>query len=126
MASSKENHPRRTAILGAFAVLVLITAVIAIFGGILFQEGNPIPVLRAVYNLEWSEYRIVPLAGSEIKLLQKSGSEEPLTEYLADYGWLFRERLGAALFYDQNEETLFAEARMLTRRYVIYELDREP
>lgn len=117
---------KRTLVLVSFALGILFFAVALLFGAIIFQEGNPFPVIQALAGLEFSEESIVRIAGSDVKYVQKVGPETHLTEYLAGYEWAYRERLGAAIFYDKDELTLFAEARMLTRRYVVYQLDREP
>ena len=57
------------------------------------------------------------------KLIQKTGSEEALSEYLARYGWEFNDRLGSGIFYHREDRELFVEARMFSRFYIIYELD---
>ncbi len=49
----------------------------------IFQEGNPLPVALAVAKLELTGAEIVPVTPDETKLIQKSGSEEPLTRFLA-------------------------------------------
>ena len=125
--SGKKNPPyKRTLLLVGFALAVLAFAAALLFGAVLFQEGNPVPVAQALSRLELSGDRLVRIAGEPVKYVQKAGPEEPLTEYLAARGWELQERLGAAVFYEKENETLFAESRMLTRRYVVYELDREP
>lgn len=58
------------------------------------------------------------------KLIQKTGSEEALSEYLARYGWELKDRFGAAIFYHREDSDLLIEARMLSRFYIIYELDK--
>lgn len=117
---------KRTLVLAVFAMAILVFTMALLFGAIIFQEGNPFPVIEALSRLEFSDDSIVRIKGSDVKYIQKSGPETPLTEYVAGYEWTFRERLGAGIFYEKDELSLFAEARMLTRRYVVYVLDREP
>jgi hypothetical protein len=117
---------KRALVLSVFALGILFFAVALLFGAIIFQEGNPVPVLQALARLELSEEPITRITGADVKYIQTVGPETPLTEYLAAYGWSFRERLGAGIFYQKRDSALFAEARMLTRRYVVYQLDREP
>lgn len=116
----------RSRILLVFAVVILIFACFVLFGEIFFQEGNPFQVIRAALQLEMTGAGIVPVSGEEALFIQKVGDEDPLTEFLAGHGWVYRERLGSAIFYDRDEETLYVETRMLTRRYVVYELDQQP
>ncbi len=107
-----------------FSIFVL--ALVVYSNPIIFQEGSPLPVLRAVINLEISQVEIVPVTPDQ-KLLQKAGPEEPLHEYMQERGWNFKERMGSAIFYENDEgTTFFVEARMFTRRYIIYELESIP
>lgn len=122
----RKTASRRSRILLVFAVIILLFAFLMLFGEILLQEGNPFPVLRSAIQLELSGADVVPVAGEGILYIQKAGSEEPLTDYLSGYGWAFSERLGSSIFYERNGETLYADSRMLTRRYVVYELDQHP
>ncbi len=102
-------------------VLALFVFVLTAFNvQTLFQEGNPLPVFRAIVKLELTGTEIVPFA--ENKLLQKAGPETPLSDYLSVQGWIFKDRLGSAIFYEKNDESLSVCSRMLTRRYVVYEL----
>jgi len=105
-------------------VLIVLALVVAIFNIkilYLFQEGNPFPVLWGIIKLEFTDANIVPFA--EDKLIQKDGPETPLTDYLAERGWTFKDRLGAGIFYKKDNADLFVKARMLTRYYVVYELE---
>lgn len=126
MPGNTETPVKRTKLLIVFAVVVLLVTFLILFGEILIQEGNPVPVICAVIKLELTGAEIVPVTQDQMKLMQKTGPEGPLTEYLAARGWVFKDRLGAGIFYARNGDDLFAEARMLTRRYVIFELDRSP
>ncbi len=124
--SSGTVKSRRTLVLFGFALVILAFAVALLFGAIIFQEGNPFPVVQALARIELGGADVARISGPAVKYIQKVGPEEPLSEHLSGCGWAFRERLGAAIFYDRDGSTLTAEARMLTRRYVVYELDREP
>ncbi|HAA89415.1 MAG: hypothetical protein XD63_1670 [Thermoanaerobacterales bacterium 50_218] len=92
----------------------------------IFQEGNPLPVALAVAKLELTGAEIVSVTPDETRLIQKSGTEEPLTRFLAERGWRFKDRLGAAIFYERDGRTLLVGSRMFTRRYVIYVLKERP
>ncbi|MDK2820808.1 MAG: hypothetical protein PWP31_773 [Clostridia bacterium] len=105
-------------------VLIVLALVVAIFNIkilYLFQEGNPFPVLWGIIKLEFTDANIVPFAKD--KLIQKDGPETPLTDYLAERGYTFKDRLGAGIFYTKDNNDLLVKARMLTRYYVVYELE---
>ncbi len=108
-------------------LLILITLIIilllfsAYMWPVIFQEGNPLPIFWGLIRIELTSRKLV--AVTDYKLIQKTGPETALSEYMADYGWQFKDRLGAGIFYHRNNTELFVEARMLSRFYTIYELD---
>jgi hypothetical protein len=114
------SHGKKVIILASL-LLVLVVAVLNIKILYLFQEGNPFPVLWGIIKLELTDANIVPIA--EDKLIQKEGPETPLTDYLSEQGWAFKDRLGAGIFYAKDNANLYVEARMFTRYYVVYELE---
>ncbi len=124
--TKKSASRKRTLILFLFALIITAAVFWVVFQSILFQEGNPLQVIRAVSMLERSGDKLVRIPGEEIKYIQKAASEEPLSDYLVSKGWTFLERLGSSIFFEKDDETLCVETRMLTRRYLVYELDLEP
>ena len=89
---------------------------------LILQEGNPLPLIYGIAMLEIGNREVVQISVS--KIMQKAGNEEKLNRYLGAKGWDYRERLGSGIFYELGEEMLFVHARMFTRYYVIYELER--
>lgn len=104
-----------------FSIFVL--AIVVYYNTVLFQEGNPLPILRAAAKLETTQAEIVPVTPDQRILLQKAGPEDPLNEYMREKGLAFKERLGSAIFYENDEgSAILVQSRMFTRRYIIYEL----
>ncbi|QUL98728.1 MAG: hypothetical protein IMF26_01175 [Candidatus Fermentithermobacillus carboniphilus] len=83
-------------------------------------------VLIGILRLELGNKDIVLISDSDHKFIARDGSEEPLTKLLAAYGWQFVDRLGSGIFYRRDGQTLYVDARMFTRRYVIYDLEHHP
>ena len=116
---------KRAAILLVFVVMLFL--VLAFFASpIFFQEGNALPVLRALAAVEFLNRDLALIDGPVIKYLQKDGPVAPLTDYLAGHGWVFKDQLGSAIFYERNGQTLSVKVRKLTRFYTVYELEQEP
>ncbi len=106
-------------------MLILITMIAIFFiayGPIIFQEGNPLPVISGIIKLQLTSKDIVEI--SEKKLIQKTGDDWLLNSYLEDKGWNYRERLGAGIFYERNGEDLFFTTRMYTRYYIVHETEK--
>ena len=117
---------RQCLYLAVFIVVILLVIAVFFCKPIFFQEGNPLAVLSAIAALEFTGTNLVRIEGPDLKYIQKHGPEDPLNAYLSGLGWAWADRLGAAIFYKKEGQTLYVEARKLTRRYVVYQLDREP
>ncbi len=105
---------------------IFVLAIVGYYNTVLFQEGNPLPILRATAKLETTQAEILPVKPERRILLQKAGPEDPLNEYMLEKGLSFKERLGSAIFYqDDGGSVLLVDSRMFTRRYIIYELSGE-
>ncbi|AZT91570.1 hypothetical protein ELD05_13785 [Caldicellulosiruptor changbaiensis] len=89
----------------------------------IFQEGNPISLLKGIYKLEHYKLEIVPVAKN--KLIQKVQAPEgltPLNDYLKKYNWKFADQLGSVIIYKRGNQQLVIKMRMFTQKYVVYEL----
>jgi hypothetical protein len=109
-------------LLPASIIILVMLAVLIINQPVVFQEGNPLPVISAIIKIEFGASDIIQV--SSTKYMQKAGPPEPLNRLLAANGWRFVEQLGAGYFYTHNSEILFVMGRMLTSRYFIYELEK--
>ena len=106
-------------VLLAAIMLVLVFTIFNI--RTIFQEGNPLPVLWAIIKLEFTDSNIVAFA--ENKFIQKDGPETPLTDFLAEHAWEFKDRLGSVIFYTRGDHELFVKTRSFTGFYNVYELE---
>ncbi len=116
-----ETKVSRKLLLVSIIILVILAALIA-SQPVVFQEGNPLPVITAIIRIELGLSEIAQV--SPTKYLQKAGPPERLNRLLATEGWHFVEQLGSGYFYTRNSETLFVMGRMLTTRYMVFELER--
>lgn len=103
-------------------VLVLLIALLVNRYPVIFQEGNPLPVFFGIMALELTGQDIAPVP--ELKMIQKAGDEDHLSEYLAERDWIFKDRFGSTIIYERGGEQLYVNARMYTSSYIIYELNR--
>ncbi|MBW6463121.1 MAG: hypothetical protein ACNA7Z_03990 [Dethiobacteria bacterium] len=103
-------------------VLLLLIALVVNRYPVIFQEGNPLPVFFGIMAIELTGQDLVPFP--DLKMIQKAADEEHLNDYLAERGWLFKDRLGLSIVYKRGSEQLNVNTRMFTSRYIIYEFDR--
>jgi len=121
---TRSSRPRRGVVLAGALALVLCAGIVVIL--VLAQAGNPLPIAWAIARLEVTGVDIAPLEADSTRLVQRAGTEGPLTDYLAGYGWTFTDRLGSGIVYEKAGERLFVRARPLTRWYTVYELEAPP
>ncbi len=102
-------------------IILIILAVLITNLPVIFQEGNPLPIISAIIKIELGMSEITQV--SPVKYLQKAGPHGPLNRLLAEKDWRFVEQLGSGYFYARSDEILFVMGRMLTTRYMIFELE---
>ncbi|WAM36923.1 hypothetical protein [Caldicellulosiruptor acetigenus] len=119
---SKLNQYKSRILLAIFCIAVLVVLFFNVKLLYIFQEGNPIPLGLAIFRLEYGHLEVVTFAKN--KLVQKEGKETLLTSYLKKFGWEFSDRLGSVILYKKGNETLIVKARYFTRRYIVYELNK--
>lgn len=104
-------------------IVLVVFVVMSLWGDVLFQEGNPLPVIGAIIRLEFSTWPIVPVGGTEARFIRFSGADENAVSWnLVADGWTFREQLGNTMFYDKDGTELMVTIRMFTRRHQILEM----
>ena len=88
---------------------------------LLFQEGNPIPLLRGIIRLSTNEEEIIKV--SEEPLRYTSATRQgnaPLISLMEDEGWLFQEQLGAGHVFSRENTVLIVTSTQYTRTYTIW------
>ncbi|HPY08645.1 MAG: hypothetical protein ACOX0H_00460 [Patescibacteria group bacterium] len=113
-----------------------ILIIFLIFGGIfclaflyykpiIFQEGDPRPLFKAIWRLNFSEEKIVKLDLSGEKYLTKSKDGRIiLQDYLKLDNFKFSERMGSAYFFTNNTTKIIAIHKYYSRFYSIWSLTR--
>ena len=113
------------------AVFILLIGLLGIrFGSALSQEGNPLPILSSILDLELSDSEYEQFAESETQnryVSANSGENryQVITEFLNDKGWDFDEQLGSGFVFKKGDESLVIESKLYSKHYFLWDVPGE-
>lgn len=124
MKGIKKTGIRLMIVLAAAAALF-----ISMYGSVLFQEGNPIPLIISAIKLELSDSEYVQFAKTEKRSRYMSeakdkNSYDVVKEYMETKGWAFKEQMGSGLIFSKDGEDAVVEVRQFSRHYFIWEIQK--
>jgi hypothetical protein len=93
---------------------------IGAFGGVLFQEGNPIKVGAAIMKLQFTDKEFVEIENGKYISSFEGNEALVLKEEMKRDGWKFVEQFGSGYLFEKGEETLTVSTRMFTRNYYVW------
>ncbi|WP_157801029.1 zf-HC2 domain-containing protein [Bacillus solitudinis] len=97
---------------------------IGAFGNVIFQEGNPIPVISSIIELEFTDAEYVVFSTGPDRYVSefKSGDNRysVVLKYMREQGWDFKEQMGSGLIFENEAEEIVVETRQYTRKYFIW------
>ena len=105
-------------------LIIIFVLAILLYKPVIFQEGNPAPLLKGVIQLNFSRDKIVKLDMNGDKYLTKSkNDQETLVNLLKNQGYEFIDQMGSGYFFkDKNNNVLLATHRYYSRFYSIWSL----
>lgn len=112
-------------------ILIFSGALIAVFAlafllyrPVIFQEGNPTPLLKGIIQLNFTRDKIVRLDMDGDKYLTKGkNGQEVLANLLNSQGYEFISQMGSGYFFkDKNDNALLATHRYYSRFYSLWSL----
>lgn len=90
------------------------------FGAALSQERDTSDIVKAALQMEFSGKNVALINKNRDRLLVRSF--DTLRTHLEQQGWTWKDQLGAAVFYQRNNQQLYANCGMYSRRYLICDL----
>ncbi|MGA5690612.1 anti-sigma factor [Cytobacillus pseudoceanisediminis] len=118
---------RRRILLGASALTIffLTTGIIlGIFGDAIFQEGNPLPLVKSIIKLESTDADYVQFSEMPVKYISKStiDREEMIKRFMEKKNWIYKEQMGNSYFFIKDGEEISVSTRQFTRKYFTWEV----
>jgi len=104
---------------------VLIGIVGSGFGAVLFQEGNPVPIISAIVKLELSQevYEQVGESEKGNQFISRNDGDSRSTiviDYMAEHEWNFQEQMGSALLFEKEGKRSIVETRLYSKYYFLW------
>lgn len=102
--------------------VILLILLFYFFKSIIFQEGNPVPLMKGIIELNFSNQEFVKLNIDGNKYLSKSkNGNEFLINKLKDNGYKFIEQMGSGYFFiNDNLDTLIINRKHYSRFYFVW------
>ncbi|RSK25634.1 hypothetical protein EJF36_01185 [Bacillus sp. HMF5848] len=116
---------RRIASIFVMVLTVLIVAFILRFGSALYQEGNPIPVLVAIWELETSNEEYVQYAETTSTHSYVSFTYMHLKKFMKDQGWEYAEQIGSGFVFKKGDVQITVSTRQYSKYYVLWYIPTE-
>ena len=105
-----------------FSIITIIIFIFSFYSPVVFQEGNPLSLFKAIIKLNTSSLDIVKLDWDRERYLTKSrNSQDILENKLKEQGYYFVEQLGSGyLFKNNNSDALIITRKQYSRFYHIW------
>ena len=80
--------------------LIVLGISIFVYSPVIFQEGNPLPQIKGIFQLNFAGKDLVKLSSEENKYLTKSDQGvEIIKTFMKDEGYDFIEQMGSGYFF---------------------------
>lgn len=105
-----------------FLIFLIIISAIAMYKDVIFQEGNPLPVINGMFRLnETNSYVLID--ENPIVYLTKTNNKDELFEYIQkQYDIKLKEQLGSGYIFEGENIRLLMTSRQYTRFYQVWRL----
>lgn len=105
-------------------LIIIFILAFLLYRPVIFQEGNPTPLLKGIIQLNFASNKIVKLEiGGDKYLTKGKNGQEVLVSLLKDQGYEFISQMGSGYFFkDKNDNALLATHRHYSRFYSIWSL----
>ncbi|MHB1419384.1 MAG: hypothetical protein ACYCX4_07290 [Bacillota bacterium] len=100
-------------------VLIVILLLFWAESKVIFQEGNPIPLVLAISKLHLTGSSLERISNREMYIVRSKDGNEPYIDYMEKQGWKFVEQLGAGLVFEKHGTKIVSTSRMYSRFYMV-------
>ena len=115
-----------TTIVITFSVLGFIAGA---YGNVIFQEGNPLPVISSIIKLEFNNDEFVQYSNAPDHYISefKSGMDryKVVIDFMKEKRWAFKDQMGSGLIFEKDGEQIVVQTRQYTRNYYIWSIPEQ-
>ena len=105
-------------------LLAIFVLAFLLYSPIIFQEGNPMPLVNGIMRLNFTQDKIVKLdINKELYLTKSNGGQENIKSYMIDKGYIFTEQMGSGYFFQSTTgERAVAIHKYYSRFYSLWNI----
>lgn len=101
---------------------ILIIGILIIYP-ILFQEGNPIPIIKGIIGLSSSNNDIVKISDEPKRYITKIIKDNtPIIELMDNEGWKFDDQAGSGYIFSKDDNIIVVSSVQYTKNYRIWKI----
>ena len=107
--------------------LIVLGISIFVYSPVIFQEGNPLPQIKGIFQLNFAGKDLVKLSSEENKYLTKSDQGvEIIKTFMKDEGYDFIEQMGSGYFFvKDNLKGVIVTHKQYSRFYSLWNIAEE-
>ena len=103
-------------------LIVLIVGFVIIYP-VLFQEGNPLPIIKGIIKLSSSNSDIIKISDEpQIYITKTDKDKTPVIKLMDEEGWKFDEQGGSGYVFSKEDNILIVTRVQYTRKYMIWKV----
>ena len=107
-------------------ILLIILFGFIVISPSLFQEGNPLPILKGIVELSIGNYDIVKITDETQRYISKTDKgNSPMINLMGEDSWEFYEQMGSGYIFHKDEDRKIVSSVQYIKKHVIWEVPRE-
>lgn len=114
---------KKTFIIFIILILFLLILSIVLYLPAIFQEGNPLPIIKGIVRLQLSDEKLISIDLYRY-ITRTEGSDDVIISFLDNKGWKFGEQFGSAYIFKKQSNSLTIEGIQYSRYYRIWKIPK--
>lgn len=108
-------------------IIIFFLIIFTIYGRAIFQEGNPLPIVKAIIQLETSDSDYIQYSKKPLKYISKSRIDRELMikKYMEKNKWSYIEQLGGGYIFTKENEQAIVVTKQFSSKYFVWEVPEE-
>lgn len=105
-------------------IIIIFLIIFTVYGRAIFQEGHPLPIVKAIIQLETSDSDYILFSKTPRKYISKSkiDRETMIKKYMEKDNWTYIEQLGSGYIFTKEHEQAIVVTKQFSSKYFVWEL----
>lgn len=112
---------KKTFIIFIILILFLLILGIVLYLPAIFQEGNPLPIIKGIVRLQLSDEKLISI-DLDRYITRTEGSDDVIISFLDNKGWKFGEQFGSAYIFKKQGNLQTVESTQYSRYFRIWKI----